>query len=69
MFRSWRERLEKDKIFGSRLFQYVKSKEKEREKKAVQRDSREKKKRETRLVVVDFVKEPLLVCVCMCMCV
>lgn len=34
----------------------------------MQRESREKK-RETRLVVVDFVKYPLPVYVCVCVCV
>lgn len=53
-----------DKIFGSGLFQYVKSKEKSENTQC--RERVERKKRETRLVDVNFVKERLPVFVCVC---
>lgn len=64
MVRSLGGELGKDKIYGSGLFQYVKSKEKREKTSSTERD--ERKKRETRLVDVDFVKEPLPLCVCVC---
>lgn len=55
-----------DKIFGSGSFQYMKSKEKSEKRQC--RESVERKKRETRLVDVNFVKEPLPVFVCVRVC-